>query len=114
MARTNRLRFGLTSLAGASLVAAGLTPTIAQTSSARPHVAAPGPAAVAQIAPSLLELFRAAGLSTGVPWEVLAGLAWEQTRNGTQAPGETVTRLDWDTHPLAVVATRCRGARRSG
>ncbi len=28
----------------------------------------------------------------GVPWQVLAGLAWEQTRNGTQAPGEDLER----------------------
>ena len=99
MVRKNRLRLGLTSLAGASLVAAGLTPALAQTSLAsRHHVDPAGPVAVAQIAPSLLELFQSAGLRTGVPWEVLAGLAWEQTRNGTQAPGETVTRLDWDTH----------------
>lgn len=63
-----------------------------------------------EITPRLLSLFRAAGARTNVPWEVLAGLAWEQSRDGTRAPGETVTRDGWRSGGPAPVTPVSEGA----
>lgn len=95
-----------TGLVGVSMIAIASPAVLAvPTTTSTPSPATPSLTATTEIAPRLLSLFRAAGAQTRVPWEVLAGLAWEQSRDGTRAPGETLTRNGWRARSPAPVTS---------
>lgn len=78
-------------VAAGSMLASGLTVgPVVQPSDIS---ATPTGVARATINPAMLRLFESAATRSGVPWEILAGLAWAQTRDGQQAPGETISRV---------------------
>ncbi len=81
----------MTGVAAGSMLTAGLA--VGPVPQPQALMATPTVVARAAVTPTMLRVFESAARRSGVPWEVLAGLAWTQTRDGEQAPGETISRL---------------------